>query len=195
MVIVAVDVVDIVVVIRLMIRVVISGVVMSPTQKVKLLESTKKVPCLPSHPDVEVYARICTFCPYKRYNICSLRTSNPQVTLTSGGQDLTSKYTFDPRFGFSLIPTSSPQHLAYASATCYLTDGSKTESLQFSVRSSKMASKLQSATIPVTLQAAEEVVEGLEDIVIDCKVELDTKLDKEVEVEWEVPALPFHRSS
>ena len=58
-----------------------------------------------------------------------------------------------------------------------------------------MASKLQSATIPVTLQAAEEVVEGLEDIVIDCKVELDTKLDKEVEVEWEVPALPFHRSS
>ena len=134
-------------------------------------------------------------CSYKRSNICSLRTSNPQVTLTSGGQDLTSKYTFDPRFGFSLMPTSSPQHLAYTSATCYLTDGSKTESLQFSVRSSKMASKLQSATIPVTLQAAEEVVEGLEDIVIDCKVELDAKLDKEVEVEWEVPALPFHRSS
>jgi len=139
----------------------VHGGPLTPMQQgqVKLLESTKKVPCLPSHPDVE-------------------------VTLTSGGQDLTSKYTFDPRFGFSLIPTSSPQHLAYASATCYLSDGSKTESLQFSVRSSKMASKLQSATIPVTLQAAEEVVEGLEDIVIDCKVELDAKLDEEVEVEW-----------
>ena len=61
MVIVAVDVVDIVVVIRLMIRVVVRVVVMSPTQKVKLLESTKKVPCLPSHPDVEVYAPICIF--------------------------------------------------------------------------------------------------------------------------------------
>ena len=120
---------------------------------------------------------------------------HPQITLTSGGQDLTSKYTFDPRSGFSLMPTPSPQHLAYTSATCYLTDGSNTESLQFAVRSSKMASKLQSATIPVTLQAAEEVVEGLEDIVIDCKVELDVKMDEEVEVEWEVPALPFHRSS
>ena len=77
LVIVVVDVVDIVVVIRLMIRVVIRVVisvvirvvirgvirvvVMSPTQKVKLLESTKKVPCLPSHPDVEVYAPICIF--------------------------------------------------------------------------------------------------------------------------------------
>ena len=72
-----VDVVDIVVVfrlvIRLVIRMVIRGVirvvVMSPTQKVKLLESTKKVPCLPSHPDVEVYAPICIFCPFKRYSI------------------------------------------------------------------------------------------------------------------------------
>ena len=56
-VVIVVDVVDIVVVIRVVIR----GVVMSPTQKVKLLESTKKVPCLPSHPDVEVYAPICIF--------------------------------------------------------------------------------------------------------------------------------------
>ena len=65
MVIVVVDVVDIVVVfrlvIRLVIRVVIRVVVMSSTHKVKLLESTKKVPCLPSHPDVEVYAPICIF--------------------------------------------------------------------------------------------------------------------------------------
>ena len=56
-----VDVVDIVVVFRLVFRLVIRVVVMSSTHKVKLLESTKKVPCLPSHPDVEVYAPICIF--------------------------------------------------------------------------------------------------------------------------------------
>ena len=61
MVTVVVDVVDIVVVFRLVFRLVIRVVVMSSTHKVKLLESTKKVPCLPSHPDVEVYAPICIF--------------------------------------------------------------------------------------------------------------------------------------
>ena len=83
MVIAVVDVVDIVVVIRLVIRGVISVmirvVVMSPTHKVKLLESTKKVPCLPSHPDVEVYAPICQFYPYKRYKRCGLMISTPRL--------------------------------------------------------------------------------------------------------------------
>ena len=78
-----VDVVVIVVVIRLVIRGVIRAVIrlvmISSTRKVKLLESTKKVPCLPSHPDVEVYAPICQFFTYKRYKRCGSMISTPRL--------------------------------------------------------------------------------------------------------------------
>ena len=100
---------------------------------------------------------------------------------------MTSKYKFDPYFGFTL--SKSPINPHFSSLTCYLTFRSKTESLQFMVHSQQLLTSHPSATIPVTLQAGEEVVEGWGEIVVDCKVELD----EELEVEWEVPALPFHR--
>ena len=62
-----------------MIRGVIRMVMIFSTRKVKLLESTKKVPCLPSHPDVEVYAPICQFSTYKRYKRCGLMISTPRL--------------------------------------------------------------------------------------------------------------------
>ena len=107
--------------------------------------------------------------------------------MKSGGEDLTSKYTFDPYLGFILSNQSFPPD--FSSLTCYLNFRSKTESLQFMVHSQQLVAS-DSATIPVTLQTVEEVVEGWGDIVVDCKAEVN---EGEVEVEWEVPALPFHR--
>ena len=77
------------------------------------------------------------------------------MSLKSGGEDLTSKYTFDPRFGFA---SSSPIALDFTSLTCYLTYLSKTESLQFMVHNSQQLAASHRATIPVTLQTGEEVV-------------------------------------
>ena len=119
------------------------------------------------------------------------------MTLTSGGEDLTPNYTFDPRVGFKLfhsglssskVPSSKPPD--FTSVTCHLAYLSKRESLQFRVRSQQLVNR-QSTTAPilVTLKTGEEVVEGWGEIAVDCKVEADG----EVEVEWEVPALPFHR--
>ena len=78
------------------------------------------------------------------------------MSLKSGGEDLTSKYTFDPHFGFASSSTIPPD---FTSITCYLAYLSKTESLQFMVHNSQQLVASRSATIPVTLQTGEEVVE------------------------------------